>query len=90
MFTQPIFKGIAAIDIKGMKQENINAYCEICECHVKKKYWRKHVKTNKHNENTNGGQEGEEVEKRRCGQCGCSKELEMFNEKDATCNVCLG
>ena len=48
------------------------------------------MKTNKHNENVRrGGQRVEEVEKRRCGQCGCNKELGAFNGENVTCNVCL-
>lgn len=71
--------------MKGDKFENV--YCQVCECNVRKSGWGKHKKTNTHIENAQGG--GEEVEKRRCGQCGCNKELGMFNEKNATCNVCL-
>ena len=67
--------------MKGDKFENV--YCQVCECNVRKNGWGKHEKTNKHIKNAKGG--GEEVEKRRCGQCGCNKELGMFNEKNKMC-----
>ena len=86
----PIFKGIVAIDIKDMKVENVSVYCEICDCKIMRSCWKKHLKTNKHIQNANGEvEEVEEVEKRRCGQCGCNKELGMFNGNNVTCNVCL-
>ena len=82
-FRPPTLKGMAVVYIKDM-----NIYCEVCDCHIKKSNWGKHLKTTKH-----GIACGEivvkEVEKKQCWKCRGHKGLEMFRGGNATCHGCL-
>ena len=69
----------------GKKNEHI--YCEVCECNIRKEGWTKHLKTNKHIQNTKGG---EKIEKKKCRKCRCWRELNLYRGENLTCNICLG
>ena len=69
----------------GKKKEDI--CCEVCECNIRKEGWTKHLKTNKHIENTKGG---EKIEKKKCRKCRCWRELNLYRGENLTCNICLG
>ena len=66
----------------------MNVYCEVCDCHIKKSNWGKHLKTTKHGIAC-GEIVVEEVEKKQCWKCRGHKGLEMFRGGNATCNGCL-
>ena len=66
----------------------MNIYCEVCDCHMKKGKWGKHLKTTKHGIAC-GEIVVEEVEKKQCWKCRGHKGLEMFRGGNATCNGCL-
>ena len=82
-FRPPTLKGMAVVYIKDM-----NIYCEVCDCHIKKSNWGKHLKTTKHGIAC-GEIVVEEVEKKQCWKCRGHKGLEMFRGENATCNGCL-
>ena len=82
-FRPPTLKGMAVVYIKDM-----NIYCEVCDCHIKKSNWGKHLKTTKHGIAC-GEIVVEEVEKKQCWKCRGHKGLEMFRGGNATCNGCL-
>ena len=87
-FILPILKGMEVIYIKDMVgKKNENIYCEVCECNIRKEGWAKHLKTNKHIENTKGG---EKIEKKKCRKCRCWRELNLYRGENLTCNICLG
>ena len=71
-FRPPTLKGMAVVYIKDM-----NIYCEVCDCHIKKSNWGKHLKTTKHGIAC-GEIVVEEVEKKQCWKCRGHKGLEMF------------
>ena len=66
----------------------MNIYCEVCDCHIKKSNWGKHLKTTKHGIAC-GEIVVEEVEKKQCWKCRGHKGLEMFRGENATCSGCL-
>ena len=66
----------------------MNIYCEVCDCHIKKSNWGKHLKTTKHGIAC-GEIVVEEVEKKQSWKCRGHKGLEMFRGENATCNGCL-
>ena len=82
-FRPPTLKGMAVVYIKDM-----NIYCEVCDCHIKKSNWGKHLQTTKHGIAC-GEIVVEEVEKKQCWKCRGHKGLEMFRGENATCNGCL-
>ena len=68
--------------------KDMNIYCEVCGCSIKKSNWGKHLKTTKHGIAC-GEIVVEEVEKKQCCKCRGHKVLEMFSGENATCNGCL-
>ena len=68
--------------------KDMNIYCQVCDCNIKKRNWGKHLKTTKHGIAC-GDIVVEEVEKKQCCKCGGHKVLDMFSGENATCNVCL-